>query len=202
MLLATEVSPCFALMGAGGATPVTSADGITTVVLSTLDFVYTSATLVALVSLVLEDPRAALSREPCAADARGSTSRIRAAVERSRMIEALGGSAAAQWLTDVRRGMLVAPLRHHLAVILAMAFCLTVTIVAAVLSGSSREWQVESWNAFVDVFNSMDDAYNNLAPTYDEMNSFEQQLFRTTGRFLDLVADAVNSWGLPALEAL
>lgn len=198
LVLSTQAPSCFALMSAS----VGDADGIVTVVLSVFDAAFTLATFGALAMLVRDDPGAAIGRPAgpeCSASA-GSMSEVRASVERSRSIAAPGTGAFALWLTDVYRGALVAPLRHHLAVLLSVVFCLTVTIVSSILSASSREWQINSWGAFVDTYNEVAEAYNKQDSS--AMSPIEFTFYNVVGQMLDVVYSAATSWGFTAIDGI
>lgn len=197
LVLVTQAPSCVALMSAS----VGDADGIVVVILAVFDIVFTLLALVSLVMLVLQDPGAAIGRPASAIEASGGVSHVRSSVERARKVVALGSGAAAQWLATVYRGILVAPLRHHLAVILAVTFCLSTTIVCAILSTSSRQWQESAFDQFRIFYNTLAEAYNDAAVDRNDDNPVIGSLLGAAKNILDFAYDATMSFGLPAIQA-
>ena len=117
------------------------------VALSAVDAIFTIVTLACLGLLALEDPAAAVGRRAAAAEK--SVPRLASAFaelhetsqQKTALLGAGSGASAAgggrgssgsrseAWLLDVSRGIAVAPLRHHISVVLSSVFVLAIPIV-------------------------------------------------------------------------
>ena len=95
------------------------------------------------------------------------------------------------WYVKVARGAAVAPLRHHIAVVLAFFFCLIATILMGVLGPiAAKIILLDYWNPFADDFNAVTEAvYNSGLPSPD---SPYYTMYKTVVSFLKLAPDIIN----------
>lgn len=185
----TQLPACSTLISHNVGDP----SGIVAVVLHVLDVFYTLVMMLALLWLCAEDPSALTS----GVDADRFVFRVRAFLERNYV-----KSEEITWLTRVRFGFLIAPIRHIVAAILAVVFCLTGTIIAGIVARIFREKQIEFFNSLVDVFKGVLAAYNNVISDFDSLPPAAQELCNAAFSFLTVAQDGINDWGFPFIIAL
>ena len=185
----TQLPSCSTLISQNVGDP----SGIVAVILHVLDISYTLLMIIALLWLCAEDPLALIS----GVDKDGFDFRVRAFLTQNYV-----KSEEMTWMTRVRFGFFVAPIRHIVASILAVAFCLTGTIIAGIVARIFREKQIDFFNSLVDVFNDVLVAYNNVIVDIDKFPPAVQDLCVAAGAFLNIAQDGIENWGYPFIIAL
>ena len=110
--------------------------------------------------------------------------------------------AAVPWLVKVHRGIGVAPLRHHVAVILALAVCIAVSTVMSILGKQSEQLLVNSYNAMANYVNSLVEAVKNTEPDYDTLPPIGQALFDAAKEALPKIIFIMNNYGIYIAEGI
>lgn len=107
------------------------------------------------------------------------------------------------WIGKAVKGAKIAPLRHHIASVLAFFFCLAVTIVMCIMGPILAERLVFGfWNPAVDMFNSLVDEEVALGPTIDQYPPTVQTFFNVATSFTNKLADLINTYGIMFVNSL
>ena len=107
------------------------------------------------------------------------------------------------WLRRVWAGAQLAPMRHHIAALLALTFCLAVTIVISVMGPAWANMLINDiWKPFVNTFNEFSDALNDVNANINLYPALVQNLAQLATSIINSSADIINSYGILVLVIL